>query len=116
MVRRNTEGKLRFIDGDNVEVLPGIRAYTGGRHTFASQYILVETDPPFVLASDNCYLYRNLETRSPIVTFRPEDGKANLAALERMISLAGAAERVIPGHDPLLFEKFPGKGRVVVIK
>lgn len=116
LVHRNTEGKLRFIDGDDVEILPGIRAYTGGRHTFASQYILVETDPPYILASDNCYLYRNLETRSPIVTFEPEDGPANLAALERMIALAGAPERVIPGHDPLLFKRFPGNDRIVVIK
>ena len=116
LVRRNAGGKLRFIDGDDVEVFPGIRAYTGGRHTFASQYLLVETDPPYVLASDNCYLYRNLETKSPITTFTPEDGPANVAALKRMISLAGAPERVIPGHDPLLFEKFPGKDRVVVIR
>jgi len=116
LVRCNTEGKLRLIDGDDVEVLPGIRAYTGGRHTFASQYILVETDPPYVLASDNCYLYRNLETRSPIPTFEPADAPSNIAALERMISLAGAPERVIPGHDPLLFERFPGNDRIAAIK
>ncbi|UCC48707.1 MAG: N-acyl homoserine lactonase family protein [Gemmatimonadota bacterium] len=116
LVRRNVEGKLRLIDGDDAEILPRIRAYTGGRHTVASQYLLVETDPPYVLASDNCYLYRNLETRSPIPTFEPEDAPANLAALERMISLAGAPERVIPGHDPLLFERFPGEDRIAVIK
>ncbi len=115
LVHRNTEGNLRLIDGDDIEILPGIRAYTGGRHTFASQYILVETDPPYVLASDNCYLYRNLETRLPIPTFEPEDAVANVAALERMISLAGTPERVIPGHDPLLFERFPGNHRVAVI-
>ncbi len=115
LVRRNFEGKLRLIDGDDVEVLPGIRAHTGGRHTFASQYILVQTDPLYVLASDNCYLYRNLETLSPIPTFEPDDAKSNVAALERMISLAGAPERVIPGHDPLLFERFPGNDRVAVI-
>src|SRR5713226_597889 len=60
LVRVNTEGRLRLIDGDNVEILPGIRAYTGARHTYASQYIRVEGTPTFVLASDNCYLYRNL--------------------------------------------------------
>src|SRR6201986_3506114 len=53
MVKLNTEGRVRLIDGDNVEILPGIRVYTGGRHTFASQYILVEGNPRFVLASDN---------------------------------------------------------------
>ena len=53
LVRRNTQGKLRLVDGDDVELLPGIRAYTGARHTFASQYIRVAGDPPYVLASDN---------------------------------------------------------------
>jgi len=52
---------------------------------------------------------------SPIPTFEAEDAVANVAALERMISLAGTPERVIPGHDPLLFERFPGNHRVAVI-
>jgi hypothetical protein len=33
-----------------------------------------------------------------------------------MVGLAGAAPRVVPGHDPLLFERFPTKGRVAKIK
>src|SRR5881394_2879418 len=63
LVKLNTEGRLRLVDGDDVEILPGIRVYTGARHTFASQYIRVEGNPSFVLASDNCYLYRNLAER-----------------------------------------------------
>ena len=116
LVRRNAAGKLRLIDGDDVEILPGIRVYTGARHTYSSQYILVETEPPFVLASDNCYLYRNLETKSPVATFAPEDGPANVTAQERMVSLAGSPERVIPGHDTLQFQRFPSEGRIAVIK
>jgi glyoxylase-like metal-dependent hydrolase (beta-lactamase superfamily II) len=116
LVRRNTQGKLNFIHGDDVEVFPGIRAYTGGRHTYASQYLLVQTDPPFVLASDNCYLYINLEKHLPIATFLPEDAPSNLAALERMISLAGDIDHIVPGHEPRVFEKFPGTDRVVEIK
>jgi glyoxylase-like metal-dependent hydrolase (beta-lactamase superfamily II) len=76
----------------------------------------VDGNPPIVLASDNCYLYRNLETRAPITTFEPADAQSNLKALERMATLAGAAERVVPGHDPLIFERFPTKGRVAKIK
>ena len=30
LVRINTEDRLRLIDGDDVEIFPGIRAYTGG--------------------------------------------------------------------------------------
>ena len=116
LVRRNTEGKVRFVDGDDVEIFSGIRAFSGARHTFASQYILVEGEKPVVLASDNCYLYRNLAMHLPVATFSPEDGPANLAALDRMLFLAGAPERVIPGHDPALFSKVAGAGRVVTIR
>ena len=33
-----------------------------------------------------------------------------------MIALAGSAERVIPGHDPRQFQRFPSKGRVARIR
>ena len=116
LVRINTEGRLRFVEGDDVEILPGIRAYTGARHTFASQYVRVDGEAPFVLASDNCYLYRNLETRAASATFTPEDREANLRAQERMIVLAGRRDRVVPGHDALQFERYPASGRVARIR
>ena len=116
LVRRNTRGQLRFVNGDDVEILPGIRAYTGARHTFASQYIRVAGEPPFVLASDNCYLYENLKSHRPGATFDPADQPANVAAQSRMISLAGSADRVVPGHDPEQFRRFPTTGRVARIK
>jgi len=116
LLRRNTQRKLQLIDGDDREILPGIRVYTGARHTYASQYICVEGSPTYVLASDNCYLYRNLESKTPIPTFAATDREANLKALERMVSLAGAPERVIPGHDPLVFTRFTTNGRIAKIK
>jgi len=33
-----------------------------------------------------------------------------------MISLAGAVERVVPGHDPEEFVRFPTTGRIARIK
>ena len=116
LVRLNTEGRLRLVDGDNVEIFPGIRAYTGGRHTFASQYLRVDGNPPFVLASDNVYLYRNLAEHKPSATFSEADYPANLENQERMIQLAGSADRVVPGHDALQFQKFATQGRVAKIK
>ena len=116
LVRVNTEGRLRLVDGDNVEIFPGIRAYTGGRHTYASQYLRVEGNPPFVLASDNCYLYRNLAEHKASDTFSKADYPANIKNQERMIQLAGSPERVIPGHDALQFQKFPTQGRVAKMK
>jgi glyoxylase-like metal-dependent hydrolase (beta-lactamase superfamily II) len=116
LVKLNTEGRLKLVDGDNVEIFPGIRAYTGGRHTYASQYIRVEGDPPFVLASDNVYLYRNLAEHAASATFNDSDHDANVAAQVRMIELAGSPDRVIPGHDALQFRKFPTQGRIARIR
>ena len=116
LVKLNTEGRLRLVDGDNVELLPGIRAYTGGRHTYASQYVRVAGNPSFVLASDNVYLYRNLAEHKASGTFSDADHAANIRNQYRMIELAGSADRVVPGHDALQFQKFPTQGRVATIK
>jgi glyoxylase-like metal-dependent hydrolase (beta-lactamase superfamily II) len=116
LVRLNTEGRLRLVDGDNVEIFPGIRAYTGARHTFASQYLGVVGHPSFVLASDSVYLYRNLAEHRPSATFSEADYPANIKSQERMIQLAGSPDRVVPGHDALQFQRFPTKGRVAKIK
>lgn len=117
LVKLNTEGRLRLVDGDNVQLFPGIRAYTGGRHTYASQYLRVEGNPPFVLASDNSYLYRNLVEHKASATFSDADHAANIRNQDRMIQLAGGnLDRVIPGHDILQFHKFPTVGRVAKIK
>ncbi|HKM67027.1 MAG TPA: N-acyl homoserine lactonase family protein [Candidatus Acidoferrum sp.] len=116
LVRLNTEGRVRLVDGDNVEIFPGIRAYTGGHHTYASQYLLVEGSPRFVLASDNAYLYRNLETHMASATFTDADHAANIKNQEKMVQLAGSVDRVIPGHDALQFQKYPTQGRVAFLK
>lgn len=117
LVKLNTEGRLRLVNGDNVQLFPGIRAYTGGRHTYASQYLRVEGNPPFVLASDNCYLYRNLVEHKASATFSDADRAANIRNQERMIQLAGGnLDRILPGHDALQFQKYPTVGRVAKIK
>ena len=116
LTRRNTRGQVRLVAGDDVEIFPGIRVFTGARHTFASQYVRVAGEQPFVLASDNCYLYENLRSHRASATFEPADEPANLAAQERMVALAGSPERVVPGHDPAQFQRFPTTGRVARIR
>jgi len=116
LVRINTEGRVRLVDGDDVEIFPGIRAYTGARHTYASQYLRVDGNPSFVLASDNSYLWRNLQERKASATFSEADHAANIKNQARMIELAGSIDRVIPGHDALQFQKFPTQGRIAKIK
>jgi len=102
----NKAGRVRLVDGDAKEILPGITVYTGGKHTFASQFAGVETIAgTVVLASDNAYLYENLEKKLPIA--QTLDAASNLKAQERMLALAASPSLVIPGHDPAVFERFP---------
>ena len=116
LLKLNTEGRVHLINGDNVEIFPGIRAYTGSRHTYASQYLRVDGNPPYVLASDNVYFYLNLSAHLASATFSDGDHAANIAQQARMIQLAGSADRVVPGHDLLQFQKFPTTGRIATIR
>jgi len=99
-------GRVELVDGDDREILPGIRVYTGGKHTFASQFASAATRAgTVVLASDNAYLYENLEKHLAIA--QTLDAESNLAAQTRMLTLASVPRLVIPGHDPAVFERFP---------
>jgi len=99
-------GRVRLVDGDAQEILPGITVYTGGKHTYASQFAGVRTSAgTVVLASDNAYLYENLEKHLPIA--QTLDAASNLKAQERMLSLAASPALVVPGHDPAVFDRFP---------
>lgn len=103
-------GRVELVDGDGREVMPGVTAYTGGRHTYASQYLGVRTAAgTVVVASDNCYLYENLEKHAAIA--QTLDAASNLAALDRMVWIASSPRLIVPGHDPAVFERFPRPGK-----
>jgi glyoxylase-like metal-dependent hydrolase (beta-lactamase superfamily II) len=104
-------GRIEQVNGDSVEIIPGIRVFTGGKHTFASQYASVRTAAgTAVIASDNAYMYENLDSRRPIA--QTLDSLANLRAQERMKRLASNPRLIVPGHDPAVFVRFakPGSG------
>ncbi len=112
LLRANTEGRLHLVDGDR-EILPGVRVLIGGRHTWASQYVAVAGKPgPIVLASDNMYLYENLDKHLPIAqTF---DAASNLAAQDKMKTLVRDPRFIVPGHDPAVMTRFPKFAEAVV--
>jgi glyoxylase-like metal-dependent hydrolase (beta-lactamase superfamily II) len=58
-----------------------------------------------VLASDNMYLYENLEKHAPIA--QTLDAASNLRAQDRMKTLAAKPDLIVPGHDPSVLTKFP---------
>ena len=98
-------GRVNLVDGDAKEILPGITVYTGGKHTFQSQYVGVHTaQGTVVLASDNVYMYENLEKRVPIA--QTLDRAANVAAQGRMLTIASDPRLIVPGHDPAVFTRF----------
>ena len=113
LVKMNTEGRLTLVNGDAQQILPGIMAYIGGKHTYQSQFIVVKTaDGTVVLASDNVYLYMNLEKHKPIAATLDRD--SNLRAQDRMKDLASSPKLIVPGHDPAVMKNFPEVGPAVV--
>jgi glyoxylase-like metal-dependent hydrolase (beta-lactamase superfamily II) len=108
MVSLNLAGKLTLVDGDDKEILPGIKVYTGSRHTYNSQFVLVQTGgDKVILASDNIWIYYNLEQLKsspyPNGTF---DTTAYVKSMQRMKTLASNIKYIIPGHDPAIFSRF----------
>ena len=106
------EGRVMLVDDDAKEIIPGITVYTGGKHTFASQYATVHTaSSTVVIASDNMYLYENLARHVPIA--QTLDSASNLRAQARMVTLASDPRLIVPGHDPEVFVRFPTPGNGV---
>jgi glyoxylase-like metal-dependent hydrolase (beta-lactamase superfamily II) len=112
-VKLNLAGHVSLVNGDAQEIFPGITCYIGGKHTFQSQYVSVNTKAgAVILASDNMYLYENLEKHVPIA--QTLDAASNLRAQDRMKQLAASPRLIVPGHDPAVFEKFPKVSERVV--
>jgi len=106
------DGRVMLVDGDAKEIIPGITVFTGGKHTFASQFAAVRTaSGTVVVASDNMYLYENLARHVPIA--QTLDTASNLRAQARMVTLASDPRLIVPGHDPDVFVRFPAPGNGV---
>jgi glyoxylase-like metal-dependent hydrolase (beta-lactamase superfamily II) len=107
-------GRIRLVAGDSTEIIPGITVFTGGKHTFGSQFATVNASlaggrtGTVVLASDNAYLYENLERHRPIT--QSLDTLSNLRAQARMARLASEPRLIVPGHDVDVFTRFPKPG------
>src|SRR5205807_1864016 len=106
LVRLNYDGRVRFVDGAE-EVVPGISVHRVGGHTGGLQVVRVQTPSgPVVLAADASHYYANIEQDRPfsVVT----DLAGMYRAFDTLKVLAGGAvERVVPGHDPLVLQRFP---------
>ena len=114
LVDKNLEGKLTFIKGDSIEIFPGIRVFIGSKHTWESQYVLVNTKKErVIIASDNSWFYYNLIhlVAIPTYTFDPAD---YVNELKRMRILQPNINFIIPGHDTRIFSMFPKVSKNIV--
>jgi glyoxylase-like metal-dependent hydrolase (beta-lactamase superfamily II) len=105
MVRAVYAERVVYHDGD-VKLAPGVSLHLAGGHTPGLQMVRVETETgPIVLASDAAHFYANmfLERPYPIV-FHLGDMLEGWRKAVELVS--GDDERVIPGHDPCVLERF----------
>ncbi len=110
MVRHVYDERACFHDGDG-EIAPGVTVHRVGGHTDGLQVVRVMTERgPVVLASDAAHFYANMVKRSPFpIVYNVGDMIEGWLKVER---LAGNADRIIAGHDPLVRELFPSASDV----
>jgi glyoxylase-like metal-dependent hydrolase (beta-lactamase superfamily II) len=102
-------GRVREVGGET-EVLPGVRAIEVGGHSPGQLMFLVAAaarggDGDVLLTSDAVHLYEDFELD------RPSSVVADLAGMyrahARVRDLAAAGATIVPGHDPLVMDRFP---------
>ena len=105
MVRRVYEGRVRFHDGD-AQLMPGVSLHLVGGHTMGLQAVRVATRRgAVVLASDASHLYANMEQVRPFpIVWSVAD---MVEGYRRLRELAQSPGHIIPGHDPLVLERYP---------
>jgi glyoxylase-like metal-dependent hydrolase (beta-lactamase superfamily II) len=106
MVRLVYQNRVRFHDGD-AELAPGISIHRIGGHTHGMQCVRVQTQRgPVVLASDAAHYYEHFQDRRIFIgTFNAGE---TIQGYRRLQELAdGSLDHIVPGHDPLVMEKYP---------
>jgi len=104
-VKLNYGGRIEFHDGAD-EILPGLSVHPGPGHTPGLQFVRLWTRRGWlVLASDTAHYYENLSASRPFrLVFHVGDA---LDTFRSLLKLAGDVDHIVPGHDPLVMERYP---------
>ncbi len=108
IIEINLQGRLKLVKGDSIEIIPGIKVFIGSKHTYENQYVLVNSNSKtnkILIASDAIWFYYNYNNLLPATLCM--DPKAYVEAMKRMKTLVTNPDYIIPGHDDLVFSKFP---------
>ena len=105
MVQRVFAGRVQFHDGTD-EIAPGITVHKLGGHTKGLQCVRVMTRRGYVvLASDATHFYAHMDSgRAFPVLYNLGELLEGYRTLRR---LATSNAHVIPGHDPLVIDRYP---------
>lgn len=105
LVRNTYADRVRFHDGDAMP-LPGIGLHAMPGHTPGMQAVSVMTPRGrIVLASDVSHFYANFLRKQHFIGM--VDVLAALSSYDRLVAIAGAVDRIIPGHDPKVRRLYP---------
>jgi len=102
----DADGRVTTFDSAT-SVAPGIVAITVGGHSAGQVILIVRTESGSVLlCSDAVHLYEELDRRRPFAILA--DLAGTYAGFEHIDALASVCNAtVVPGHDPLVAERFP---------
>ncbi len=102
------QGRVRFLGGRE-EIAAGVVAEEMGGHTPGQLIVEVATaEGRIVLASDALHFYEEMDGESVFTAAVDEKGSSRAVRRLRELDKAGAV--IVPGHDPLVCERFPAVG------
>jgi glyoxylase-like metal-dependent hydrolase (beta-lactamase superfamily II) len=98
-------GMLRLLEGRE-EIAPGVVAEEVGGHTPGQLIVYVRTAAGrAVLASDALHFFEEMEGET--VFAATIDAARAARAIRRLGDAAQSGTQIVPGHDPLVCERFP---------
>lgn len=112
-------GMVRLVFGDRVtfhrgdaQIAPGLSVHHIGGHTPGLQSVRVMTQRGWlVLASDATHYYEHFENDRCFPTvFNVGD---TLEGYARLRALAASPKHIIPGHDPLVVQRYPAASQAL---
>ncbi len=105
MVRLIYGDRVVFHDGED-EIAPGVSVHHLPGHTRGMQAVRAGSPRgPVVLASDVAHYYESFEQETPFLTH--EDLFQMLESHRNLRSLAKDNAHIVPGHDPLVMQRYP---------
>ena len=105
MVRLIYSDRVVFHDGQET-IAPGVTVHHLPGHTRGMQAVRVRSPRgPVVLASDVAHYYESFEQETAFLTH--EDLFQMLDSYRKLRALAPDNGHIVPGHDPLVMERYP---------